>query len=976
MAGVGSPQPARKRKVTTYGRASRVRNLPLPNNGSLAPVGTIIKPDVDTDSGVKSWNPPSAPGKLPTKIQKPAATQDIRVFDIPSSPEDECRITSHLHDRTSEPQDDTPRAGFPGKWEPSPDSTTSPGSSDGSRKRKRRTPTPSDQLQIELSTATEEFEIPSEVESEKKMARTTPMPRRQSIPRREARSPKRTIQQEKNKRQNLKKPTKVLNNSTNALSTFTSTTSAPAKLEHMVDSADNSRAAMTKTTKVGSFLKTQSGLSDSLLAGTVRHHDRTVEQVSLNPSYDPMDMTPLPSTPPRASPVRSETPSQMLLNTPRQKKIWANLLQDDFLKAGRRPIGSKHPSLTATAKVESSASSAPIHSHSIEKQLNGQTSRKTLVESLTGGKPDLDAYSTDEDDSDDSLIDEVDNLVSKSITYDQPRKQNSDVQPASSDAQGNHRMAQSRTGGARITYSTAKRTIVQPQETEIDELMLAPLDDVFGESSQQSFSGSQKESQKLSQTTDMDLEEGLEEDDGPSMRTAHELQAAGGNRRFIDDMDSLMSDINGPSARSQSAHRSALIELAQKLMTKEFLARFIHHDYDRKLFAKFTDHSDAISDFAWTVSVGLVSSGANSHVLKRMCRAKLAQSLICQIDSTQNIASVAKDRKTNMSKVARTTFIELRDMVLSAEIWGAQKPRILSPHLMSLKSLDLLVHRSRESGFMDPILDGDGVGKLARISQLPNVAMDLESRETDLETSLAVSILESDSLCLTYGKEGAWTPKILANVAATILPLLMQPVTNQNSIAMLALRLCLNLTNNKPDACDVFGEPPIVALLARSVVEVFAEPLSQMDQKERIAALDGLLLSLGLLINLAEYSEKARLSLIEDDDTLLQGLVDSFLIGRQRSSEADSIEQTQVNVAYGYLAVYLANLCENHSLRRRIRIALPGKRIEGLVAAVQEFIKMNERVDSEKLEAGEGQTPNVLTVRLQKALDRLKTSID
>ena len=95
------------------------------------------------------------------------------------------------------------------------------------------------------------------------------------------------------------------------------------------------------------------------------------------------------------------------------------------------------------------------------------------------------------------------------------------------------------------------------------------------------------------------------------------------------------------------------------------------------------------------------------------------------------------------------------------------------------------------------------------------------------------------------------------------------------------------------------------------------------------------------------------------------------------SEQAESIEQTQINVAYGYLAVYLADLCESRALRKRIRLGLPEQRVDALINAVQEFIQLNMMVDQERYDGDEGQAVlTAFTARLQTVLSRLRAGID
>ncbi|TKA80016.1 hypothetical protein B0A49_00716 [Cryomyces minteri] len=133
-----------------------------------------------------------------------------------------------------------------------------------------------------------------------------------------------------------------------------------------------------------------------------------------------------------------------------------------------------------------------------------------------------------------------------------------------------------------------------------------------------------------------------------------------------------------------------------------------------------------------------------------------------------------------------------------------------------------------------------------------------------------------------------------------------------------------------------------------------------------------LLLSLGTLINLAEFSDAARQAV---PDAELAKLVRGFLDGQERVSMADSIEETHQNVVHGYLAVLLCNLCLNDQIRLKVASMLPSQSMEVLITAVEEFIHHNKMVDSQALEAEDGSDVwTNFTERLQAVVDRLKAA--
>ena len=90
--------------------------------------------------------------------------------------------------------------------------------------------------------------------------------------------------------------------------------------------------------------------------------------------------------------------------------------------------------------------------------------------------------------------------------------------------------------------------------------------------------------------------------------------------------------------------------------------------------------------------------------------------------------------------------------------------------------------------------------------------------------------------------------------------------------------------------------------------------------------------------------------------------------------QADSMEESQSNVAFGYLSVLLGSLCQNSDIRELLRSKLPGRTLQPLVYAVDEFIQHHRKVDD--LYDGESgsDSGNGFTQRLQLVVDRLRQS--
>jgi len=89
------------------------------------------------------------------------------------------------------------------------------------------------------------------------------------------------------------------------------------------------------------------------------------------------------------------------------------------------------------------------------------------------------------------------------------------------------------------------------------------------------------------------------------------------------------------------------------------------------------------------------------------------------------------------------------------------------------------------------------------------------------------------------------------------------------------------------------------------------------------------------------------------------------------------MEETQSNVAFGYLSILLGNLCRNTTVRNVVRSQMPKKNLEPLVNAVQEFVSHNQKVDEERIAitGGEGEAWHTgFTERLEQVAIRLKAA--
>jgi hypothetical protein len=146
--------------------------------------------------------------------------------------------------------------------------------------------------------------------------------------------------------------------------------------------------------------------------------------------------------------------------------------------------------------------------------------------------------------------------------------------------------------------------------------------------------------------------------------------------------------------------------------------------------------------------------------------------------------------------------------------------------------------------------------------------------------------------------------------------------------------------------------------------------MQELPLEEALTSLDGTVLLCAALINLTECSDDVCTTILNHEPEGLNALIATFTASRQRAEEADSMETTQMNVAYGYLAVLLGNVCQNAELKRHVKSQLPGKTLKSLIEGVDEFVLHNQRTD----QLGESQDGAwaAFTERLRAVADALK----
>ncbi|KAF2106803.1 wings apart-like protein regulation of heterochromatin-domain-containing protein [Lophiotrema nucula] len=653
------------------------------------------------------------------------------------------------------------------------------------------------------------------------------------------------------------------------------------------------------------------------------------------------------------------------LVTPRQKQMFSNLLGDssDSTTPGmpsisRLQLTDRAPLVGALA-LNRSSSDIPQSAFS---------HRTRLIDTLIQAAPDVvdsedddsESESDEETEEDIAIIPQASHPVSTLQQTTSSKADDMDIdqqQPASQPSQN----AVHTNGNAKVTYAK-QRSYLEEEASLDDPLFLAMgLDDAPG------FGGfgAKKTFQPISDD---------EDDPTSQVRGIHELRRKGQNEKFQMEVQTAIDDISGNAGLGPSIRRTAMLELCTKMADVKFLEQFL----DSFLVEQFLDGLDSkgevIFDFTALVAVAfIVISGPGYTILEQISQSSVMPTFAKLLDLDTDINRIAKERKTNLSKVGRESVSEFRTLLHNAPLWSGEDLKKVSPQLVALKSLEMLLLGLRKAGNTDALLNETIVSKLLIISSGPCDRLKAGSATSQdyLILNLAFSILEAVSMA--NGKQAVWSDGVLQRLVQ-MLPAFFD--ANGASPIKLAIRLCMNLTNNKPKACDIFAGQGFIQPLMNSVGHRFALLASDMDTEQRADILESLIYSLGALINLAEFSDRARLSVLAgEQEQLVSNLVKTFLEGSERAAQADSLEESQTNVAIGYLAVFLGNVCLNNTVRKEVQSRLPHQKIDILVEGITEFIRYNERVDRENshFEGEEGrETWQNFTTRLMLVVDKLQ----
>ena len=383
--------------------------------------------------------------------------------------------------------------------------------------------------------------------------------------------------------------------------------------------------------------------------------------------------------------------------------------------------------------------------------------------------------------------------------------------------------------------------------------------------------------------------EAPEEEQGPALRSIYELRRAGGNSRLVSEMEAMIDDVSDQSSTSLTLKRHRLLELTIRLQESSFNQTFVDQGFASRLLDRTESCTDAVESILISAAIlQLLAETVSTGFLSEISSPPVIQFLIGLLDSCQDITSASIMRTLKMSKVAHSELIDFRDKLLSSHVWSTEKPRAITARLLSLQILERLIRQTMETGSVKDVLPHHAINRITRTLVDPrSIVTSSFCEEPTAEFQLAVSILESCTITRKNEIDNELWSGTTLEIILDLLPSLdTRFIEVPENLRSLTLRLYLNLTNNNPELCKAFARSDVLQAVFNTVISHFGD-VSE-DTATHALVLDSLILSLGSLINLAEWCDSVRESTLNmhlHGSTYLDLFLQIFMTNSKKTAE-------------------------------------------------------------------------------------------
>ncbi|KAK6511484.1 hypothetical protein TWF481_000399 [Arthrobotrys musiformis] len=452
-----------------------------------------------------------------------------------------------------------------------------------------------------------------------------------------------------------------------------------------------------------------------------------------------------------------------------------------------------------------------------------------------------------------------------------------------------------------------------------------------------------------------------EDDDGPKVLSRHELLQKGRHQRVLNEINALIED----AQKENPTRRSSILDIAYKMSNnteigKEFTTKFRLNGYPAKLFKNLETEGDALTriGYGWTLFILLNEDRYSGYAVELMHENGGFEMLKVMLESDEDMEELARSSVLKLALQINIVTGKLRNRLLDCRFIRDDVPGSFSQRYVALMIINtLLKNVSKDEGrklifsSFDPRAFVEILSPLNGLTSTPN-------GQNLTNYILAASIL-------SHYAQGARIHRALdegldhshLTVLADVLPTVLgwKPLDGAKGIHRIkdlqtaVFKLCIDRTNDDPAISTTVadhknGLTGIVDECTRQFRKLAGGEGEEVDISRDV---DILVLTTILLSNLLEFSETARMLLrIQKSENvpLIMGLMGVFRQRHGRLELAESVEETHLNVAFGYLTVALAYACREYDLRVEVRSQLGGN-LAPLVLAVAQFRNQNKTLE-------------------------------
>ncbi|KAK0664001.1 wings apart-like protein regulation of heterochromatin-domain-containing protein, partial [Cercophora samala] len=676
--------------------------------------------------------------------------------------------------------------------------------------------------------------------------------------------------------------------------------------------------------------------------------------------------------PPPSAPLFSVKTTKILKNlsvstkNKSSKKPEPEKTQIPIRLSGPRPSSSKPPPpAPKSPPIESEPTYRPTSApESIPPSQPGKAPKKRrLIDTLV-------EQADEESESEEDAFSSQESHISK--TRRSPALRDSSPEPADKGRTMARPVLTAKKSGPKFTYSQQRSMLAEEDPLFGSGGLGGGLDDMSSKGALFNI-GRLTKSAALNKFAYLDEEEEL--GNSGAVKSIHELRQAGANNRFADEMGDIIERIGAPSPKASSLRKGALLELAQKIKTKEFRRQFRDHSGDEALFRSLEEEADLVCGYSiLAIVVTLLAASPSAHLIQQLRSQGFATLLTRLLDQSADITQLAKDRKNNVSKTMQATLGAVKASILELPAWKPAPPTSLSPRTLALKCLELLLRQSTqvsEDEFFSPAITDLLFSYLSDGTSNPD-CWDFPNHQDSWDFALSLHVVEGLSLDAMQSRlSSKWTRKYAPIVADLLDAALSRPMDKFDELESLALRTSINITNHNPDACRLFADRRLLGRLAESACGAFSMVMNSMKVEAFLSkVLDSLIIMLGVMINFCVYYPPASETLADGEGKGkgegLDQLIGVFAENHSKTADADSMEKTQLNVALGYLSILLGYLCLHEPIKERFVRVHPRRSLQPLLDSVNEFIALHIKAAGAD---GDGQSGSI--ERLKGLADQL-----